>query len=704
MKVLKKKLKKVHGAKKFFYFISIILYVAAFSFLIYNILKLKTVETTLRLIALIFFGTWFLIYILCGLVTMVSKKDKSFIFITFITLVFAILQGCSSYIINYYYNKADMTNSSLIYTTNLITLKETTFNDKLTIGMIETESDVEGNVLAKKLIEKENLTNKITTYEDYPSMLTDLYKGKIGGCFVSSNYAINFRNDNFDGTEDGSTTSIEDRVKVVYEYSEEMANQDAATLNTSKTKTLTEPFTVLIMGVDSDLDGLKANQAFNGDTLIMVTFNPNTLTATMFSIPRDMYVPIACNHNRYAKINSSAAYGSSCVISTVEQLTDVEIDYYVKMNFKGVVDLVDALGGITVDIEEPDYNMNAGINCNGKVCEQNSDRAFGKNTVYIDTGVQEIDGEQALAYARCRHLYASSDIARNQHQQQIIEAIAQKLKTVNTLTEFNKILDAVTKNLETNMTNDQIISFYTVGKDMLVNSNTNSISIQKTYLTYYSLPVYQPSSGSYTSALGYYSGSLDAITKLMKVNLELEEETPVKTFSISYDEEYTTPLVGQNIYTGTKLETMKSLIGETTGTATSYCTAHSLKCSYEYITDSAPYGQITDQTVHEGILLKNLSSTVTFYVSNGKGTSDDDEDDEDDEKKDNKDDEEKDNKEDKKKTDDQTDTKKDNKTDKTDTEDKKDTTDTKDKTDSSDSKTEPKTPTEEVIIPSETTE
>ena len=55
------------------------------------------------------------------------------------------------------------------------------------------------------------------------------------------------------------------------------------------------------------IDGLKANQSFNGDTLILATFNPNTLTATMFSLPRDLYVPIACNHNRYAKINSSVS-------------------------------------------------------------------------------------------------------------------------------------------------------------------------------------------------------------------------------------------------------------------------------------------------------------------------------------------------------------------------------------------------------------
>ena len=226
---------------------------------------------------------------------------------------------------------------------------------------------------------------------------------------------------------------------------------DTAILNTSKSKRLTEPFTVLVMGVDSTIDGLNKNQAFNGDTLILVTFNPDTLTATMFSIPRDMYVPIACNNNRYAKINSSAAYGSSCVIRTVQKLTGIDIDYYVKINFRGVVDLVNALGGVTVNVEEPDFDYDSAHH--NMVCEQNSNRSYGKNDlVCMNIGQQTLNGEQALAYARCRHLYAVSDIARNQHQQDIIEALAIKVRSLKTLDEFQTVIDTVSRNIETNMT------------------------------------------------------------------------------------------------------------------------------------------------------------------------------------------------------------------------------------------------------------
>lgn len=622
MKVLRKKLKKVHGAKKVFYFLSSILYIASFAYFTYGILKLKGIENLIRGIIIGFFGLWSIIYLLCGLLTMLSKKTKTFIFITIITLIFCPVFTVSSYYINKVYGTiGKIHNEELVYTTNLIALKETSFNNTLSIGMIESETDIEGNILAKKLIEKYSLSNKIETYEDYHSMISDLYKGKIGGCFVSSNYAINLSSEEYEDTlSDGTKLSLADRVKVLNEYSEKRKNEDVTILKTNTKKTLTEPFTALIMGVDSTINGLKANQAFNGDTLIMVTFNPNTLTTTMFSIPRDMYVPIACNHNRYAKINSSAAYGSSCVINTVQQMTDIDIDYYVKINFTGVVDLVNVLGGITVDVEEPDFDNNNGVKCGpSTICEQNSLRQFGKEMIYVKSGIQTLDGEQALAYARNRHQFATSDIARNQHQQQIIEATALKLKELRSLSDFENVLNTISNNVETNMTPEQILSFYNVGKDMLLNSSTSSLSIKKTYLSYYSLPVYLPYSQMTTSALGYYPQSLEAITKLMKTNLGLEKETPIKTFSISYNEDYTTPIVGKGLTGGTKLELVKDFVGDNQYNANSWCLMNSLNCTFEAKTGVEEYGTIIEQSAHQGELVKAINDII-FYYSDGLGT------------------------------------------------------------------------------------
>jgi len=615
MGALKKKLKKASKPKKFFYYLTLLLYIVAFGFFAYSMLKLKGIEDLIRYIVIAFFGIWFLIYLLIGLVGVLSKKAKTFVIFTIITILFAIPLAGASYYINKVYGTLSSINSDKkTYTTNLIALKETEFSRNLTIGMIDTEDDIEGNVLAKKLIEKENLTNKVNLYDDYNSMISDLYEGKIGACFVSSNYEITFENEKF--TEDDEEGSIKTKVKVLYEYSEEMENQDNITLASSSNKKLTEPFTVLVMGVDSTTDGLNPNQAFNGDTLIMVTFNPQTLTATMFSIPRDLYVPIACNGNKYAKINSSAAYGSSCVINTVQNLTGIDIDYYVKINFKGVVQLVDALGGVEVDVETPDFSYDSLHT--GQVCEQNSDRKKGSNLVCINPGKQILDGEEALAYARCRHLYATSDIARNAHQQQIIEGVVKKAKNINSITEVEDILDAISNNIETNMTPEQILSFYNVGKDMLKNTSTTALSIKKTHLAYYNLPVWR--GNMYLSCLGYYEPSLDAIIKLMKVNLGLKTEEAIKTFEISYNEDYETPVVGKGLTGGTKLVTMPSYIGDSQSNAQSWCTSNGISCSFQTQASEEPAGIIVDQSIHAGTLLKNVKS-VTFYLSDGSGTS-----------------------------------------------------------------------------------
>ena len=618
MKVLLKKLNKVSKTKKVFYFLSLLLYLATFIYFIIGILHLKGIENVIRIIITIIFTIWFFIYLLAGLLSIIAKKTKTFIVLTIITLLLCPIFGVSSYYINKVYGSLNsMVKEELKYTTNLIALKNTKFKSTSIIGMIESEEDIEGNKLAKKLMNKNKLTNKVKYYEDYHSLILALYNKEIGACFVSSNYSVIFDDQNFESEEGEDEIPLSERVTVLYEYSENLTNQDSETLSNSKTKDLTEPFTVLIMGVDSAVDGLKANQAFNGDTLIMVTFNPNTLTATMFSLPRDLYVPIACNHNRYNKINSSAAYGSSCVINTIKQLTGIDIDYYVKMNFTGVVQLVDALGGVTVDVEEPDFYYDE--KHKGQVCEQNSRRQFGSDLVCMDTGIQTLNGEQALAYARCRHLYAISDIARNQHQQQIIEAAAQKLKSVRSVSDFENILNAVSNNLETNMTPEQIMSFYNVGKDMLLSSNKNStaLSIKKTYLAYYSLPVYLPNAYRYTSALGYWPGSLEAIVNLMKENLGISKPKTIKTFSISYNEDYTTPLVGYGIATGEKLERMPNLIGQAQYYVENWCNERNINCTFTEIENEAPEGQIVNQDQPEGVLLKPIKK-MTFEVSNGK--------------------------------------------------------------------------------------
>lgn len=588
VKILLRKLKKANKFMLGTYIFTTIAYLISFAFLVKNLLSLAGIETTLRIVFIIIFSILIIIYFIWNLINIILKRKKTFIVTTILFLILTIVFGIGSYAINFVYNQIGNVGEkeTVVYTTYLIALKDTKITDDSKLGMMSDESNIEWNILPKELIEKEKLNNEIIDYEDNFIMLHDLYNGTVDGIFVSSNYLTLYGNE-----EAYENISVE--TYVVYEHSKEMKNQD---LELASTKTLDEPFTVLLMGVDSKTEGLNANAAFNGDTLMLITFNPHTLSATVFSIPRDTYVPIACNNNKYAKINSSAAYGTSCVIDTVEQLTDIEIDYYAKINFKGVVALVDALGGIDVLVTK-------------EFCEQNSDRSFAEeDLICLEEGFQHLDGEQTLAYARHRKTLLRSDIDRTKNQQLIVEAMAKKALTISSFEDFENILNAVSSNIATNMSEKQILSSYDILKKMLSNSlnDEDFIKIEKTYLEYYSLPVY--TSNMYTSAIGHYEGSLDAIKKAMKVNLELEEPEVIKTFKYSYNEAYESKLIGQGITTGEKLTLVPSFIGQTA----SYVRDWGNQNGINIIVDGSESGTVTSQNIHDGVLVKSISSiTIT---------------------------------------------------------------------------------------------
>ncbi len=621
MKVLFNKLKKTNKIFLIIYLITLIAYTVTYILLIKNLMSLTGIETAIRIILIIIFGIWLVAYFLWNLINLILKRWITIAITTAITIIFAIVFSFANYYISILYNGISNIGEKeyIIYTSNLVVLNGTTIDEESTLGMINNSDDIEGNVLAKELMEKENLNeNQVEEYSSYYEMIFDLLNGEVDGIFLNSNYQTIF----------GSEESFEElkNTTILYTYSKEMENQD---ITLTSNKSLTEPFTILLMGVDSEMDGLNANASFNGDTLMLITFNPKTLNATMFSIPRDTYVPIACNNNRYAKINSSAAYGTSCVIDTVEEFTDITIDYYVKINFKGVVDLVDALGGIEVDIEAPDFNYNHGVNCGGRFCEQNSDRdTSASGMIYLDPGLQTINGEEALAYARCRHLYLQSDIDRNRHQQQVVEAIAKKAASLDSLSKIEEILNAVTKNITTNMSSDQILSFYDVLKSMVSSSlkDGSFLTIEKTYLEYYNLPVRLSNNGTFTSAIGYYPDSLNAIIKLMKENLELEPHEMIKTFSFDANEEYTTKVTGQGITTGTKLETMPNFVGKSMSEVETWASSHNITLQTEFVDNTSSYynpnitpGLIANQSVSDGILLNNVT-TLTVYINSISST------------------------------------------------------------------------------------
>lgn len=620
MKRVVKKLKKANWFARLIYFVLPIVYIITYVLFAKSVIALNGIENIFRFVLLIFFVAFILVYLYVGLIKLVKRKYVLFYILSIIGVLFIVVFSLGSTVINLVYDKLSMFNEKdkVTYTSYLVSLKDTELTDESILGMINDEKSIEGNILAKDIIKKNKLKQEIKEYsadssDAYLEMLYALYAKEVDAIFISSNYVTLYSNE-----DDFENIALD--TKVLYEASGLFKNEDT---NIVSNKSLTEPFSVLILGVDSEVNGLNANAAFNGDTLILATFNPKTLSATLFSIPRDTFVPIACRNGAKAKINSSAAYGTQCVIDTIENLTDIKIDYYAKINFKGVVELVEAVGGVTVEVQQPDYLVNHGHECHGKICEQNSNRLWGDGyTVFIDPGLQTLNGEQALAYARCRGLFIESDIARNRHQQEIIMALAKKMMKLDSYNSFKKILDAVSNNIATNMSTNQILSSYNILKDMIGKAlkNEEIINVQKTKLEIYSLPVYLPS-GRYTSALGYYEDSLKEISKEMKINLGIEKQETVKTFSYSINEEYESYVAGAGKRSGTTNSVLTRFVNRSKAEAESYCADNNLDCSFVYVDSSSSYYNeevdtdlIGSQNPHEGTIMDNVSS-VTFYIN-----------------------------------------------------------------------------------------
>lgn len=613
-----KKLKRSNKALRLIYYLTNVTYLIGLILFIKSILSLTGVETLLRIVVIVLFILYLLFYLFWNLLNLLQRKYKGLIITTLISILLTVIFFVGSYYINYIYKNLDgmQENEKIIYTTYLITLKDNSFNEESKIGIINKTIDNDNHELSTKLYKNKKLDNDTAQYNDYIKMIGDLYNGNIEAIFVPGNYVTLFKNEEGFG-------NIASDTKIIYEYSEKRQNED---LNLVSDKDFNEPLTFLFLGVDSEGDGLNANAAFNGDTLMLMSFNPKTLDAILLSIPRDTYVPIACNHDNYAKINSSAAYGTSCVISTINNLLGINIDYYVKINFKGVVDLVEAVGGVEVNVEAPSYMADK---YGGKVCEQNSDRKFGDKLVCMNPGMQTLNGEQALAYARCRHMYIGSDLDRVKHQQQVVEALANKAMHFSSIKEFQNILNAVSKNIATNMDTDTILSGYNVAKNVLGNklSGKDSINIEKATLETYSLNVYVPSQGRNTSAQGYYKDSLLDIQKSFNVILGKEKKELIKTFNFSVNETYVKSAPGKGKRTGASGELLPSFVGKTVSEVESFGNSHNIKINVRYVDSGSEYynnnvavGLIGNQSVHKDVLLSSVSE-ITVYVVNSKETN-----------------------------------------------------------------------------------
>jgi len=225
---------------------------------------------------------------------------------------------------------------------------------------------------------------------------------------------------------------------------------------------------VLLLG----MGGKNHDGAYLTDTMILVSLKPSTKQAVFFSIPRDLSVPVS--GGAWQKINSINAYaekngqdGGAVTMQAVSELFQMPVHYYVRVDFDGFVNIVDELGGITVDVENTfdDYTYPV----EGR--EDDPDYYSRFEHLHFDKGVQVMDGSTALKYARSRHSLSleGSDFARGKRQQKIISAAKEKLLKKDNLLHpgmLSNIISQLSEHFSTNISIWEGLKFWSLFKDM----------------------------------------------------------------------------------------------------------------------------------------------------------------------------------------------------------------------------------------------
>jgi len=203
-----------------------------------------------------------------------------------------------------------------------------------------------------------------------------------------------------------------------------------------------EPFSVFVTGIDTYG---KLSSVSRSDVNMVITVNPLTHKILLTSIPRDYYVQIHGTSGLKDKLTHAGLKGVDTSIQTIEDLLKTDINYYVKINFTSLVQIIDAIGG--VDVDNP--------------FEFTADYVEDTGAVYYvyKKGVNHLDGRQALAYVRERYGLREGDVARARHQQQVIKGMIDKLMSPVILTSYTKILGSIEGNFATNMSLSNLTGF-----------------------------------------------------------------------------------------------------------------------------------------------------------------------------------------------------------------------------------------------------
>lgn len=279
------------------------------------------------------------------------------------------------------------------------------------VNLITDQENIEKTIETIKTALDQEI--QLTVYDSFQDMTDALYAGEIEAMIMNEAYeAIT--------TEYIETFQTDTRVVYLHQI-EEALTPVKQTLDVTK-----DTFTVYISGIDTYG---PVSTVSRSDVNILMTINPQNKQILLTNIPRDYYVTLH-TYQALDKLTHAGIYGISESRMTLEDLLDIEIDFDVRVNFTSLVDIVDALGGITVE------NPTAFLQ-------------FPAGTIYLND-------EEALTFARERYSFSSGDRERGRNQQRVIIGIIQKLLSPAIISNYTQLLDAVSDSIQTSISSSDV--------------------------------------------------------------------------------------------------------------------------------------------------------------------------------------------------------------------------------------------------------
>ncbi len=265
-------------------------------------------------------------------------------------------------------------------------------------------------------------------YEDIDILKDALINKEVDGILVESSLLAIIRE---------AKPDFDQAIKVIKTYDIETITRDIKKdVNIEK-----NAFNIYVSGIDTY--GSIGSLA-RSDVNIVVTVNPKTQKIHITNIPRDYYVKLHSKNGYNDKLTHAGIYGIEESVATIEDLLDIDINYFVKVNFSSLIDIVDAIGPIEV---YSDYAFTSGI------YDDNSE------SYEFSEGLNTLNGAQALAFSRERKSFIGGDRVRNENQEKVLEAIIKRALSPVILTKYSTLLDALSKSFVTNLAEEEITSF-----------------------------------------------------------------------------------------------------------------------------------------------------------------------------------------------------------------------------------------------------